>query len=72
MFNPYIDVRPTWPTLILGQAAVTLRGCDRSITVQQAVDHLLGEDVISTPVVDLNSQRSEAISTDLNLPISTE
>lgn len=60
----YIDVRGPWPTLVHGQAALTLRGCDRSITVEEAVKHLLGEDI--------NTNREEAITTDLNLDIATE
>lgn len=57
----YIDVRGPWPVLVYGQAAIELRGCQRRITVEQAVQHLLGD-----------SNREAAISTDLDLPCSTE
>lgn len=60
--RPYIDVRGCWPTLVKGQYAVTLRGCDRSITVEEAEKHLLLT----------SSLRVEEISTDLLLTCSTE
>lgn len=58
----YIDVRGCWPTLVKGQYAVTLRGCDRNITVEEAEKHLLLT----------SSLRVEEISTDLLLTCSTE
>lgn len=60
--RPYIDVRGCWPTLVKGQYAVTLRGCDRNITVEEAEKHLLLT----------SSLRVEEISTDLLLTCSTE
>lgn len=60
--RPYIDVRGCWPTLVKGQYAVTLRGCDRNITVEEAEKHLSA---------DLD-KRNEVISTDLLLTCSTE
>lgn len=60
MHKAYIDTRGPWPTLVHGQAAVTLKGCKRNVTVEEAVEHLIG------------AQREEVISTDLDLPIATE
>jgi len=34
--NEYIDVRGVWPVYIKGIIAITLEGCDRSITVAGA------------------------------------
>ncbi len=60
MSEPYVDVRPPWPTLIQGQAAVTIKGAKRDITVAEAIEQIIGED------------RSQVITTDINLPIATE
>lgn len=61
--KPYIDIRGPWPTLVSGQAAFTMNGCDnRNITVEEAqVFILLGSRV-----------RPEAIATDLDVPFTTE
>lgn len=62
--DAYIDVRGPWPTLIHGGAAITLKGChNRGITVEEAVEF-----VLNPP----SSPREQVISTDLDLPFTTE
>lgn len=53
----YIDVRGPWPVLVHGQCAIELRDCKRGITVEEAVKHLLGDEVNAT---------------DLDVPFTTE
>lgn len=40
MRDAYIDIRPTWPTYIKGLLTVTLKGADRSITVERAEEYI--------------------------------
>lgn len=41
MNKPYVDVRGPWPSLIAGQAAIRLVGCKRDITVEDAIEFVL-------------------------------
>lgn len=63
MFDAYVDVRGPWPTLVHGQAAITLNGClNRGITVEEAQAFvLLGSTV-----------REHEIATNLDVPFTTE
>lgn len=64
----YVDVRGPWPTLVHGQAAVTLQGCyNRRITVEEAIEFVLG-----IPPLILSSDRDAAFATDLDIPFTTE
>jgi hypothetical protein len=39
----YIDVRGVWPILFIGLRCYTLEGCDRNITVNEAIILVFGD-----------------------------
>jgi hypothetical protein len=40
MKSAYIDVRGPWPILIIGVQAWELTGCERSVTIEEALNAL--------------------------------